>query len=84
MIEKPLRADTLSQVDLPEYRNPGLSVDDRLSDLLKRMTGGGRSRPATMPMATKTGDAVRSEREAGFLNVHMLKARRYRLGVKNG
>ena len=38
MIEKPIHADTLSQEEIPDYRNASLSVDDRLCDLLKRMT----------------------------------------------
>ena len=38
IIEKPVRADTSSREDVPDYRNSSLSVDDRLCDLLKRMT----------------------------------------------
>jgi beta-glucosidase len=38
MIEKPVRADTVSQEDIPEYRNPSRSADDRVCDLLKHMT----------------------------------------------
>jgi beta-glucosidase len=38
MIEKPVHADALSQEDIPDYKKSRLSVDDRLCDLLKRMT----------------------------------------------
>jgi beta-glucosidase len=38
MIEKTTHSDTLSQEVLPDYKNCKLTVDDRLSDLLKRMT----------------------------------------------
>jgi beta-glucosidase len=38
MIEKLARADTLSQEDIPDYKNSNLPVSDRLSDLIKRMT----------------------------------------------
>ncbi|HCA80650.1 MAG TPA: beta-glucosidase [Bacteroidetes bacterium] len=37
MIEKPLQSESLSQEVLPAYRNPSLSVEDRLLDLLGRM-----------------------------------------------
>ncbi len=38
MMEKPVHTDTLSQEVIPDYKNCRLTVDDRLSDLLKRMT----------------------------------------------
>ena len=37
MIEKPLQSESLSQEVLPAYKNPSLSVEDRLLDLLGRM-----------------------------------------------
>jgi beta-glucosidase len=38
MIEKPLHRKPESREDMPDYENSGLSVDDRLEDLLSRMT----------------------------------------------
>ncbi len=38
MIEKISRSDLVEQEDLVDYKNPKLSVDDRVADLLSRMT----------------------------------------------
>jgi hypothetical protein len=38
MIEKPVHADALSREVLPDHKNASLPFDERLFDLLKRMS----------------------------------------------